>query len=175
MKSVVETTLKINVLALNAMFMIKTHDHKNGGFSKIASLFRTFSSRLNVQMEKNKKLSYGMLTKAAKYKVYSRYDGLVNKALKDPRAHYINKSFTTGRDTRQMLEMLLRDKADFQRGIDNSIRLIGEAEIMLVLTKIEVQYADINTKVADNLTRGLDETISNIILNVNECAAAMVA
>ncbi|MDH5178228.1 MAG: hypothetical protein OEY07_00995 [Gammaproteobacteria bacterium] len=173
MKNVVHTSSRISTLALNARFMIRSHRNK-GGFERVVGLIRDFSNKLNKQMADASLLSNSMLAKAAKYKVQSRYDSLIEKALSDHRAAFIRESYRAGERSSQSLQALQHDQDLFKNALDGAYRLIGEAETLAVLTKIEVRYSDIESLKADNLTRELDETIYRIDKNIHACTQAII-
>jgi len=175
MRDVVNASLRVNTLALNAMFMVKHDGSGKSGFSKITTFLRDFSAKLNQQMTSIILISNKMLMIAAKYKVSSHYEKLIEKGMSDKRATYLRGKIDAGRNSRKYLELLVDEMGCFHKDIKLSLRLIGSAEAMIVLTKIEVESSGINAKTAGNLTRDLEDAVSRIDMGIKVCANALAA
>lgn len=173
MKHVIETSRRVNTLALNAMFMVRSKKDQNNGFATIARLFRTFSVRLNEQMVVNAQVSNRMLSNAAKFKIHAHYDSLIAQALNDSRTSYIKPDYEIGVKSSRLLEMIKHDQQQFKSGLQRSINLVGEAETMTVLTRVEMQHADIDKKFAENLSQELESTVSNINTYIKDCSQSI--
>lgn len=172
-KDINRTSMNINNLALNAMFMVRRDGKQNGGFSKVTTQLREFSENLITQMSIITELTNKMLHNAAKYTVCAHYDKLIEKGLFDKRAAYLSETARLNAGSLYYMGALIDDLERFQNLMRRTSRLIVSAETMSVLTKIEAENARMEAGETNFLTRQLDNAIASMSRAIKQCTATL--
>lgn len=140
-KAVVKVAFKINIMALNAIFLAKRAGSAALGFGVLSNELRVFSQELRVHMQKLAELVCTGVRVVSELLQHLRYNRLLFSAAKmsatNAAAQVIERR---ERQTQQLVERLAKLRRELASALDDAFRLVELGGVLAKSAKIEAAY-----------------------------------
>jgi hypothetical protein len=141
-KSVVAVAFKINIMALNAIFLAKRAGTAARGFGVLSNELRSFSSQLRETMLSLNGLIHGSVGEVSVLLQDSRYNGVLNSAAvcapSDPRLRAVLER--RNQRTAEYRGRLSTVRRSLRSSVDDACRLVELGGVLAKSAKIEAAY-----------------------------------
>jgi hypothetical protein len=141
-KAIVAVAFKINIMALNAIFLAKRAGTAARGFGVLSNELRSFSSQLRETMLSLNGLIHGSVGEVSVLLQDSRYNGVLNAAAvsapSDPRLHAVLER--RNQRTAEYRGRLSTVRRSLRSSVDDACRLVELGGVLAKSAKIEAAY-----------------------------------
>jgi methyl-accepting chemotaxis protein len=141
-KAVVAVAFKINIMALNAIFLAKRAGTAARGFGVLSNELRSFSSQLRETMLSLNGLIHGSVGEVSVLLQDSRYNGVLNAAVAFVPSN-IHLNAVMARRNQRTLEYRVRlstVRRSLRSSVDDACRLVELGGVLAKSAKIEAAY-----------------------------------
>jgi hypothetical protein len=141
-KAVVAVAFKINIMALNAIFLAKRAGTAARGFGVLSNELRSFSSNLRETMLSLNGLIHGSVSEVSVLLQDARYNGVLNKAVTSAPSNSRLRAVLERRDRRtvEYRGRLSTVRRSLRSSVDDACRLVELGGVLAKSAKIEAAY-----------------------------------
>jgi methyl-accepting chemotaxis protein len=141
-KAIVAVAFKINIMALNAIFLAKRAGTSARGFGVLSNELRTFSSQLRETMLGLNGLIHGSVGEVSVLLQDSRYNGVLKSAAANAPANSRLHAVMARRDQRttEYRGRLSKVRRSLRSSVDDACRLVELGGVLAKSAKIEAAY-----------------------------------
>lgn len=141
-KAIVAVAFKINIMALNAIFLAKRAGTSARGFGVLSNELRTFSSQLRETMLALNGLIHGSVEEVSVLLQDSRYNSVLKSAVAIAPANSRLQAVMERRDQRtaEYRDRLSRVRRFLRSSVDDACRLVELGGVLAKSAKIEAAY-----------------------------------
>lgn len=141
-KAVVTVAFKINIMALNAIFLAKRAGSAALGFGVLSNELRVFSRDLRSQMESLRQLIHSSVVEVSHLLQHSRHSRLLAASvhLAGGNARLEEVMLRREREERQRRETLTRLRRELKLALEDAFQLVELGGVLAKSAKIEAAY-----------------------------------
>jgi len=141
-KAVVAVAFKINIMALNAIFLAKRAGSAALGFGVLSNELRVFSRDLRTQMESLRQLIHSSVIEVSRLLQHSRYSRLLEAgaALSGGNARLAEVLKRREKESAQRIERLAKLRRDLKLSLEDAFQLVELGGVLAKSAKIEAAY-----------------------------------
>ena len=141
-KAVVAVAFKINIMALNAIFLAKRAGSAALGFGVLSNELRVFSRDLRTQMESLRQLIHGSVIEVSRLLQHSRYSRLLEAGarLAGGNARLAEVLARRDKEAAVRLERLAKLRRELKLALEDAFQLVELGGVLAKSAKIEAAY-----------------------------------
>ncbi|NOZ10912.1 MAG: hypothetical protein GXP09_07745 [Gammaproteobacteria bacterium] len=166
-KRIMDTSHKVYLIALNAMFMARKVDGSAAGFTTVTTALRVFSDHLNEGMSALSQVIYDLVGSMAVLLKLQRYTRYLSRARGSDRTSLRARMVQKVLD-RRIAELetayggFVSTRRKVQRDLERASKLCDMGEILAVLAKIESTSAGSLAHSLNQVSEEIEQTVAAI-------------